>query len=68
MLVDSGAEISATSNEYEKRLEEIKGQIPTLPVTGLNIYNAIGKTTTKASKQMLLPLTLKTITTQTPLK
>lgn len=67
MLIDSGAEISAISTEYENKLMiENEPQIPSLPLVGLNIYNAIGNTVTKASKQMLLPLTFDSYTVHTP--
>lgn len=66
MLVDSGAEISAISTDFEKTITEHGPLIPTLPLTGLNIYNAIGNTTTKASKQMFLPLTFDKYLTHAP--
>lgn len=55
MLIDSGAEISAIPSEYKRKIEDNK-RVPKLSISGLNIYNAFRKTTTKASEQMLLPL------------
>lgn len=66
MLIDSGAEISAKSANYEKQIIEDNKRIPTLPINGLNIYNAVGNKTTKVNTQMLLPLSLNSLTIQTP--
>lgn len=66
MLIDSGAEISAISDAFQIKIADGKTQIPTLPLSGLNIYNAIGNTMSKAKCQMSLPITIDTFTTHAP--
>jgi len=66
MLIDSGAEISVISTEYEKIIRERDDNLPTLPLTGLNIFNAFGNKTTKAIRQVLLPLQINKHTIQAP--
>jgi len=66
MLIDSGAEISVISTEYEKLIRETNDHLPTLPLTGLNIYNAFGNKTTEAMRQVLLPLQINDHTIHAP--
>lgn len=66
MLIDSGAEISVISTEYERLIREGNNNLPTLPLTGINIFNAFGNKTTKASRQVLLPLRINEHTIQAP--
>lgn len=65
MLIDSGAEVSVISPEIEEAIKQ-NGQLPTLPLIGLNVYNATGNKITKAIKQVLLPIKLKNETIQSP--
>lgn len=66
MLVDSGAEISAISSNYEDKIIRTTNTIPTLPLTGISVYNAIGNKAIKVKSQILLPITIKKKTIQVP--
>lgn len=66
MLVDSGAEISLISVLYDEEISKKTGQLPTLPLTGLSIYNAIGNQKTKAERQVLIPLRIDSQIIHTP--
>lgn len=66
MLIDSGAEISVISTEYKKLIQEEDDHLPTLTLTGLNIYNTFGNKMTKAIRQVLLPLQINGHTIQAP--
>lgn len=66
MLIDSGAEICAIYEKYQAQLMEDDPKTPTVPLTGLYIYNAIGDKTTKATTQMLLPININGTVIQTP--
>lgn len=57
MLLDSRAEVSAITETLEVKLILEGGPLPTLPLSGLSIYNAIGQKPTKVSKQVLIPIT-----------
>jgi len=54
MLLDSGAEICALSEEYYDQIIQDDSKIPVIPLTGLSIHNAIGNKPTKVTKQRLL--------------
>lgn len=43
MLVDSGVDICAISEEYYNRIIKYYTKIPIIPLTGLSIHNAMGK-------------------------
>lgn len=66
MLLDSGAEISAISVEYENRITEEIGQLPTLPLTGLSIHNAIGNKPVRVERQVLIPIKINSQTLHIP--
>lgn len=59
MLVDSGAEICAISEEYYKDINQNDKNIPVIPLTGLSIHNATGNKPTKVNKQILLPIEIE---------
>lgn len=42
MLIDSGADITAISTEYEEEITKQNKNIPSLPLSGLSIHNAVG--------------------------
>lgn len=52
MLVDSGAEISTMSVTYEESKRKRLGKLPTLPLTGISIHNALGNKPIKVEKQI----------------
>jgi len=60
MLIDSGAEVSAISTRYEEDIINKGGILPTLPLSGLSIHNAVGNKATKVSKQVWIPVKIGT--------
>jgi len=66
MLIDSGAEISAISTEYEEAILKSDKSTPTLPLTGMTIHNATGDKSVKVNRQLLIPLSIKNTIIQTP--
>ncbi|CAH1723231.1 unnamed protein product [Aphis gossypii] len=66
MLVDSGAEISAISTEYENTILESDKSIPTLPLTGMVIHSATGDKSTRVNRQLLIPLSINNKIIRTP--
>jgi len=56
MLIDSGAEICAISEEYYNDINQSDPRIPVIPLTGFSIHNAMGNKPTKVTKQILLPI------------
>lgn len=66
MLVDSGAEICAISEEYYNKIVKDNPKIPIIPLTGLSIHNATGNKPTKVTKQILLPIEIGKEQIQTP--
>lgn len=67
MLIDSGAEINAISEKYKNLIISNNERIPVLPINGMNIYNTVGKKSTKVSTLMIVPIKLKSIITHVPL-
>lgn len=65
MLVDSGAEISAISTDYEAAILKTDGSIPTLPLTGMVIHNATGDKAIKVNRQLLIPMSVNNKIIQT---
>jgi len=66
MLIDSGAEISAISTEYEESILKSDKSTPTLPLTGMTIHNATGDKSIKVNRQLLIPLSTKNTIIHTP--
>lgn len=66
MLIDSGAEICAISEEYYNNIIQDDSKIPVIPLTGLSIHNAMGNKPTKVTKQILLPIEIGNEQIQTP--
>lgn len=66
MLVDSGAEISAISTEYENAILISDNSTPILPLTGMIIHNATGNKSIKVNRQLLIPLSTEKTVIQTP--
>lgn len=62
MLIDSGADISAISTDYEEEITIQNKNIPSLPLSGLSIHNAVGNKPTKVSRQILVPIEINNIT------
>lgn len=54
MLIDSGIEVSAISSQLEGQLIKNHSVIPTFPLSGLYIPNAIGEK--NMNRQVLLPI------------
>jgi len=65
MLVDSGAEISAISTEYETAILKTDRSTPTLPLTGMIIHNATGDKAIKVNRQLLFPMSVNNKIIQT---
>lgn len=65
MLVDSGAEISAISTDYEAAILKTDRSIPTLPLTGMIIHNATGDKAIKVNRQLLIPMSVNNKIIQT---
>uniref|UniRef100_A0A2S2NBD6 RNA-directed DNA polymerase n=1 Tax=Schizaphis graminum TaxID=13262 RepID=A0A2S2NBD6_SCHGA len=59
MLIDSGAEISAISEECKERLLKDDPELPTIPLKGLAVHNAVGDKSTKVDTQVLLPIKIR---------
>jgi len=65
MLVDSGAEISAISTDYEAAILKTDSSIPTLPLTGMIIHNGTGDKAIKVNRQLLIPMSVNNKIIQT---
>ena len=59
MLIDSGAEVSAISEECKKRLLNDDLKLPTKPLKLLAVHNAVGDKSKKVDTQMLLPIKIR---------
>lgn len=66
MLIDSGAEISAISEKYQKKFLQDDPKMPTIPLSGLVIHNAVGNKSVKIKTQMLLPINIQNKTIHAP--
>jgi len=66
MLIDSGAEISTISTEYEEAILKSDKSTPTLPLTGMTMHNATGDKSIKVNRQLLIPLSAKNTLIHTP--
>lgn len=60
MLLDSDAEISVISTDYENQILNKNAKTPVFPLVGLSIHLAVGENPTKVMKQILLPIKLET--------
>ena len=59
MLIDSGAEVSAISDKCKDLLLKDDPKLPTIPLKGLAIHNAVGDRSIKVDTQMLLPIKIR---------
>lgn len=66
-MIDSGAEISAVSTEFEEQIIKNNGTIPTLPLSGLSVHNAVGEKNMKVNRQILLYIKIGVSIIQTEL-
>lgn len=60
ILLDSGIEISVISTDYKNQIINKDTKTLVLPLVGLNIYLVVGEKSTKVTKQILLPIKIKT--------
>jgi len=65
LLVDTGATVSVLTKELVDIITQKNPRIPQLPVTGVQISNAVGKKVCKVSKQIFCECKIKDIYIQT---